>query len=57
MDTRIKSEITRMTCPVHRQKPVIEIIDGRVKLECCCSDFKIECLQTIISLLQELNKD
>ncbi len=50
----VKSLVEHKTCPIHDQKPSIQIIDDRIKLKCCCSDFKITCLKKIVKLLIDL---
>jgi hypothetical protein len=50
----VKFLVEHKTCPVHNQKPSIQIIDDQIKVKCCCSDFKITCLKKIIRLLIDL---
>jgi hypothetical protein len=51
LNTHVKSVIKFMTCTIHHQPPLIAIVGERIKIECCCSDFKILCLKKMIELL------
>ena len=53
-NTHVKLLVEHKTCPVHNQKPSIQIIDNQIKVKCCCPDFKITCLKKIIKLLIDL---
>lgn len=53
-NTHLKSLVEHKTCPVHNQKPYVEIVKGEIQVKCCCSDFKITCLKKIVKLLIDL---
>lgn len=36
----IKTQLERMTCPAHNEKPTVTVTSGGVKLSCCCENFK-----------------
>lgn len=36
----IKSQLERMTCPTHHEKPTVTITSNGIKLTCCCETFK-----------------
>ena len=50
IETRLKAEIGLKICPVHRQYAIVEIIDNKLDIWCCCSDFKVECMKTLIKI-------
>ncbi len=54
-NTRLKSIIELMTCPVHAKKPYVEILDKKIEIMCCCTDFKIICLKKMANVLVEMN--
>ena len=52
LNQHIKFVIDATICPVHNQKPLVEISDNKLTFKCCCADFKITCLQTLIKLFE-----
>ncbi|WP_394772285.1 hypothetical protein [Mucilaginibacter sp.] len=48
----VKFVIDLTTCPVHNQKAVIGISSNNITFKCCCADFEITCLQTLIKLFE-----
>lgn len=55
LNAHVKSVIKYMTCTIHHQPPLIAIVGERIKIECCCSAFKILCLKKMIEILIEYN--
>jgi len=37
-------------CPVHHEYAVVDIVDNKLDILCCCSDFKVECMKTLIRI-------
>jgi hypothetical protein len=56
LNNRIRSEIDQMTCSVHKERPFLVIVDGRIQVSSCCPEFKIICLRKLIHLLIELEE-
>ena len=52
LNHHIKVVIDLTICPVHNQKALTEISDNNITFKCCCADFKITCLQTLIKLFE-----
>jgi len=50
LNHHIKFVIDLTICPVHSEKALIEICDNNITFKCCCADFKITCLQTLVKL-------
>jgi hypothetical protein len=53
LNAHVKSVIELKTCPIHYEYPTVEIIDNHLNILCCCTDFKIACLKTMVSMLTE----
>jgi hypothetical protein len=52
LNHHVKFVIDLTSCPVHNQKPEINIEDNHVNFKCCCIDFKITCLRRLIKLFE-----
>jgi hypothetical protein len=52
LNHHVKFVIDLTTCPVHDKKAEIEIKDNQITFKCCCIDFKITCLRTLIKLFE-----
>ena len=51
LNAHVKSLVETTACPIHHQKPLLEISDGKIIINCCCSDFKVMCLKQVIRVL------
>jgi len=50
----IKSEIESEFCPVHRERPVINIVnENDINIYGCCTEFEDNCRQRIRGILKE----
>lgn len=46
----LKTVIESLSCPKHREHPVVTFDEEKIKLECCCPDFKVQCFYLIKKL-------
>ncbi len=46
----LKTVVETASCPLHHQHPMVETTGGKVKISCCCIEFKLECYK-IVGLL------
>lgn len=46
-----KSVVESQVCEVHNQHPRVRVVNNDFSIDCCCRDFKIECLKTVIQIL------
>ena len=51
--TYVKSVVESRTCPAHNQKPLIAANNANFDIACCCTEFKISCLNQMLDLLTE----
>jgi hypothetical protein len=47
LTSELKSVIESLTCLEHKQHPVVVFNEDRLKLECCCDTFKVQCFHII----------
>jgi len=53
ISANLKSMMEYAACTVHHRHPILTTSkDKKVKIECCCVDFKIECLQLCKKLIE-----
>lgn len=38
-ERRIKSTLERLSCPIHKEKPKVAFISGKLSVSCCCDKF------------------
>ncbi|MDB4901270.1 MAG: hypothetical protein JWQ63_551 [Mucilaginibacter sp.] len=43
----LKSVIESLSCPKHNQHPEVIFDEEKIKLECCCPEFKVQCFYLI----------
>jgi hypothetical protein len=43
----VKAHISSKCCDKHHMAPHITFVDGKIKLICCCVDFKLLCYNEI----------
>jgi hypothetical protein len=43
----VKTQVNTKCCEKHNMTPYITFIDGKIKLICCCVDFKLSCYNEI----------
>lgn len=56
INNQVKFIIELKTCEIHHKTPHVNITENKVQIMCCCVEFKIECLKSIIRLLNEHKK-
>jgi len=56
LDERLATTIRRMSCPVHRRKAFFCISNRRMRLDCCCNEFKIICLRELLTVMTGVKK-
>jgi len=56
LNIHLKSVINHRTCPRHKQKATLVIKGKDLELECCCNDFKLECLNKIAEVLNDFQR-
>jgi hypothetical protein len=49
---RIGVIIETRICPDHLEKPIATVVDGNITLECCCTNFEVDCYLKIIGMLR-----
>ncbi|MDB5109467.1 MAG: hypothetical protein JWR67_581 [Mucilaginibacter sp.] len=47
LTNKSKSVIELLLCGKHKQRPVVIFDQEKIKLECCCVDFKVQCFHLI----------
>jgi len=52
LNLHLKSVINHLTCKIHHQKAVFEIKGNILTVTCCCSGFEIQCLRTMVEILE-----
>lgn len=52
-----QTDVEKQICKVHKMSPLIAVIDGQIRMKCCCLDFKIKCYKIIIESLSMYKKD
>jgi len=54
----IKSEIENEFCPVHRERPVVNIVnENDINIYGCCTEFEDNCRQRIRVILKDSEKE
>ncbi|HEY4326360.1 MAG TPA: hypothetical protein VGN20_20410 [Mucilaginibacter sp.] len=43
----VKTHVNSKRCEKHHMSPYITFINGKIKLICCCADFKLSCYNEI----------
>jgi hypothetical protein len=49
-EPELKALIESLSCPEHKQNPVVYFEQEDIKLHCCCAKFKVQCFHLIKKL-------
>ena len=50
MEQEFKPIIEGMMCTVHKKHPVVIIEDEKIKMNCCCDEFMVQCFYLLKKL-------
>lgn len=53
IDRELRNTINTLCCPKHNVRPDIsEHPNGKLKLNCCCAEFKVQCFHILKKLME-----